>query len=83
MITAEEARKMSDVASLPIIEKETKRFSKTIEKAAKEGCYSIEYECKYSYAIRCMIADRFKENGYRAYADNFYPTIKIIWSKEM
>ena len=83
MITAEEARKMSDVASLPIIEKETKRFSKIIEKAAKQGCYSIEYECKYSYAIRYAIADRFKKNGYRAYADSFYPTVKIIWSKEM
>ena len=82
MMTAEEARKMSDVASLPIIEKETKRFSKIIEKAVKQGCYSVKCECKYSYSIRCMIADKFKENGYRAYADNFYPTIKIIWSKE-
>lgn len=82
MIRAEEARKMSDIASLPIIEKETKRFSKIIEKAAKQGYYSIEYGCKYSYSIRCAIADRFNKNGYRAYADNFYPTIKIIWSKE-
>lgn len=82
MITIEEARKMSDAASSPIVEKETKRFSKIIEKAAKQGCYSIEYVCKYPYTIRCMIVDRFRENGYRAYADNCYPTIKIIWSKE-
>ena len=82
MITVEEARKMSDEASLPIVEKETKRFSKIIEKAAKQGNYSIEYECKYSYSIRRMIADRFKGKGYRAYADSCYPTIKIIWSKE-
>ena len=83
MITAEEARKMSDIASLPIIEKQTKRFSKIIKKAAKQGCYSIEYGCKYSYTIRCAIADRFKKIGYRAYADNCYPTIKILWNKEM
>lgn len=82
MITVEEARKISDTASLPIIEKETKRLSKIIEKAAKQGCYSIEYECKCSYSIRRMIADEFKENGYRAYAYSYCPTIKIIWSKE-
>jgi hypothetical protein len=82
MITVEEARKISDVASLPIIEKETQRFSKMIEKAAKQGFYSVKYECKYPYSLRSMIADRFKENGYRAYADSCYPTIQIIWSKE-
>jgi hypothetical protein len=82
MITAEEARKMSDIASLPIIEKETKRFSKLIKKMAKQGGYSIEDECKHPYAVRRMIADEFKKNGYRAYAHSYYPTIKIIWSKE-
>ena len=82
MIIVEEARKISDMASLPIIEKETKRFFKIIKKAAKQGNYSVEDECKYSYAIRCMIADRFKKNGYRAYADTVWPTIKIIWSKQ-
>ena len=82
MITIEEARKMSDVASLPIIEKEIKRLSKIIEKAAKRGSYSIEDECKHPYAIRRMIADRFTENGYRAYAWSYRPTIQIIWSKE-
>ena len=82
MITIEEARKMSDVASLPIIEKEIKRLSKIIKKAAKRGNYSIEDECKYPYAIRHMIVDRFKENGYRAHTHCYYQTIQIIWSKE-
>ncbi len=82
MITVEEARKMSDVASLPIIEKEIKRLSKSIEKAAKQGSYSIEDECMHPYAIRCMIVNRLKNNGYRAYTDSYYPIIKIIWSKE-
>jgi hypothetical protein len=82
MITVEEARKISDIASLPIIEKETKRLYKIIEKAAKQGCYSIEYECKQPYSIRRMLVGRFKENGYRAYTDSYRPIIKIIWSKE-
>lgn len=82
MIAVEEARKISDIASLPIIEKETKRLSKIIKKAAKQGCYSIEYECKHPYSIRRMIADRFEENGYRAYAHSYCSDIKIIWSKE-
>jgi hypothetical protein len=82
MITVEEARKISDMASFPIIEKETKKLSKMIEKAAKYGCYAIEYECKYSYTIRHIIAERFKENGYRAYTDSYRPTVHIIWSKE-
>ena len=82
MIAVEETRKISDIASLPIIEKETKRFSKMIEKAAKQGFYSVKYECKYPYYLRSMIADRLKENGYRAYAYGYCPTIKIVWSKE-
>ena len=82
MITVEEARKMSDKASLPIIAKETKKLSKIIEKAAKQGCYSIEYECKHPYSIRRIIADKFKENDYRAYAYSYCPSIKIIWSEE-
>ena len=82
MITVKEARKISDIASLPIIEKEIKRCSKAVGKAAKQGCYSIDYECKHPYPIRCMIADRLKNNGYRAYAYSYCPIIKIIWSKE-
>jgi predicted methyltransferase len=82
LITVEQAREMSDKTAKTIIDKEVQKILKRIEKTAKKGGYSIVYECKECYCIRATIRDMFKNLGYRAYADSFYPEIKIIWSKE-
>lgn len=82
LITVEQAREMSDKTAKAIIDKEVQKILKCIEKAAKKGRYSIVYECKECYCIRATIRDMFRNLGYRAHADSFYPEIKIIWSEE-
>jgi hypothetical protein len=82
MITIEQAREMSDKVAKGIIDKEIQKIEKFIEKAAKKGRYSINYECKECYCILVTIRDMLRELGYHAYVDSFYPKIKIIWSKE-
>ena len=83
MITVEQAREMSDKIAKIIISKEVQKIEKSIEKAAKAGRYSITYECRECYCVRVAIRDVFRDLGYRAYADSFYPEIKINWGKEM
>jgi hypothetical protein len=82
MITVEQAREISDKVAKGIIDKEIQKVEKSIKKASKKGKYSITYECEECYYIRVVIRDMLRKLGYRAYADSFYPEIKIIWSKE-
>lgn len=82
MITVEQAREMSNKKAKIIIDKEIQKIEKSIKKATKRGRYSITYECKECYYVRATIRDLFRDLGYQAYADSFYPEIKISWSKE-
>lgn len=83
LITVEQAREMSDKTAKGIIDKEVQKIFKYIERIARKGGYSITYECKECYCIRATVRDMFRKLGYQAYADSFYPEIKISWSKEV
>lgn len=83
MITAEEARKMSDKIAKDIIDKEVQKIEKSIERTTKKGRYFINYECKECYCVRATIRDMLRKLGYQAHADSFHPEIKISWSKEV
>lgn len=81
MLSAETARKISDSAIEPIIQREVEKISNFIKKAAGQGHYSIAWSCKSSH-IRRVIADIFRKQGYGTYTDNFSSEIKIFWDKE-
>lgn len=78
MLSAEMARKMSDSAIEPIVQKEVAKISKFIENAAKRGHYSIAWDCRPS-DIRDVVADIFRKQGYGTYTSAFSSEIKIFW----
>lgn len=81
MLSAEMARKISDSAIEPIVQKEVEKISKFIENAAKRGHYSIAWDCKPS-GIREVVADVFRKQGYGTYTSAFSSEIKIFWGKD-
>jgi hypothetical protein len=80
MISPEMARKISDSAIEPIVQKEVEKISKFIENAAKRGSYSIAWSCKPS--VREAVADIFRKQGYGIYTDVFSSDIKIFWGRQ-
>ena len=81
MLSPEMARKMSDSAMEPIVQKEVEKISKFIENAAKRGHYSITWSCK-PFHVREAVADIFRKQGYGIYTDMFSSDIKIFWGKQ-
>lgn len=82
MLNATEAKRLADTTAGPIIQEELEKINKCIKRAAAKGEYCCVYECRRCYDIREEIAYRLKHNyGYRAYANNLYPEINIMWKQ--
>lgn len=80
MLNATEAKRLTDTAAGPIIQKELEKINKCVKTEASKGNYSFNYTCNYSLDIRREITYRLKQfYGYKAVASLLYPEIDISW----